>query len=596
MRGGFYHRFRTQDQEDIRLRDLNRECISLLWYYLRPRIKTLGLSLLAMLGVAGSAMLTPYLLKIAVDDYIVAGRMEGLVLVVILMIGTAGVSWFSSYWETFLSASVGQGTIRDLRRDLFSHIQKLSVDFFASRQTGSIMSRITADVNAISELVRGGLVSFVSDMVTLLGIIIIMVILHPTLALVSFTAFPVIYAIIKLLGHRMRKAFHEVQASMAAMSADVQENVSGIRAVQSLARERGSIERFEQVNLQQFRASMKAVMAFGLFFPGMTVAGTFGTAIVLWFGGLQVAAGNISPGVLLAFLGYIRRLFMPLRDLSQVYNTFQSAAASLDRINNYLKITPSVQEPVNPVSLKGEGPVRLQLGNVTFGYDETPVLKDLNLNIEPGEVLGLVGATGAGKTTLVNLITRFYDVDAGCILLDGVDIRQLELRELRRIMAVIPQDVFLFPRSIAENIAYGNPEASKEQIIDAAKKVGVHQFISSLPRGYETDVGEEGIRLSGGQKQLLALAQAMLGEKRLLILDEATSSVDAFTEKTMQNALQETLLGKTVIIIAHRFATLTLANRIAVMGEGKIIDSGLHEELMERSEEYRELYLKQQVD
>jgi ABC-type multidrug transport system fused ATPase/permease subunit len=390
----------------------------------------------------------------------------------------------------------------------------------------------------------------------------------------------------------MRYAYRDVREKLAELNADVEENLSGIRLIQAVNRESTNNKNFKRISWENFKANLKAVSYFALLFPAMNLSKVLGEALILIFGGLSVIKGSLTLGVFLAFMEYVRRFFSPLADLSQVYNTYQSAAAGLDRINEYLKIKPSVKEPEKPKSKKiVEG--KIEFKNVEFAYEERKVINNISLSIKSNESFAIVGSTGAGKTTFVNLLTRLYDVNSGSIKIDDIDLRDFSFKDLRKIIAVVPQNVFLFDTTIRENIRYGNPLATDEEVEETAKKVKAHEFIKNLPLSYEEKVGEGGSRLSGGQKQLISFARALISSPKILILDEATSSVDAYTELLIQEALDILLKGRTSVMIAHRFTTLKKVNRIAVMNNGIIESLGTHDELIKTSKIYRELYTKQ---
>jgi ATP-binding cassette subfamily B protein len=421
-----------------------------------------------------------------------------------------------------------------------------------------------------------------------------MMFLNFRLALISFLTIPLIFLAIFFLGKRMRKAYKGVREKLAELNADVEESISGIRIVQALNREAINTGKFKRLSWENLKANLKAVSYFALLFPTMTLSRVFGESLVLMYGGWQVVNDVISLGVIIAFLSYVRRFFGPLADLSQVYNTYQSAGASLDRIYEYISIQPSIREQEKSIKPDNEFKGEINFEEVSFGYDEQQtIINGFNLHIDPGEVFALVGATGAGKTTIVNLLTRLYDVVQGSILIDGVDLRQIPFKELRKLIAVVPQNVFLFDTSVKENIRYGAPKAKDEEVEMAAKRVHSHDFITNLPDGYETEVGEGGVRLSGGQRQLISFARALIADPKILILDEAISSVDAYTEVLIQKALEELLKDRTAIIIAHRFSTLRRADRIGVLRNGSLIGIGRHEELMQSNSIYRELFQKQ---
>lgn len=592
MRGGFGSKLKSDNQEDFKLSDFDRETLKILIKYIKPNLKILVIAFLAMLAVTVTSLAGPYLIKIAVDNYILEKDFNGLNIILLLMILTYSVFWLSSYFQTYLSSFVGEKIVASIRDELYLHLQSMSVDFYKKRLTGDIMSRLTHDVNSISELISSGFIHFFNDLLTLVGIMGIMIYLNIRLALISFSLIPIIFIAIYLLGKKMRYAYRDVREKLAELNADVEENLSGIRLIQAVNRESINNKNFKKISWENFKANLKAVSYFALLFPAMNLSKVLGEALILIFGGLSVIKGSITLGVFLAFMEYVRRFFSPLADLSQVYNTYQSAAAGLDRINEYLKIKPSVKESEKPKSKKiVEG--KIEFKNVEFAYEERKVIDNISLSINSNESFAIVGLTGAGKTTFVNLLTRLYDVNSGNIEIDGIDLRDLSFKDLRKIIAVVPQNVFLFDTTIRENIRYGNPLATDEEVEETAKKVKAHEFIKNLPLSYEEKVGEGGSRLSGGQKQLISFARALISNPKILILDEATSSVDAYTELLIQEALDILLKGRTSVMIAHRFTTLKKVNRIAVMNNGKIESLGTHDELIKTSKIYRELYTKQ---
>ncbi len=593
MRGGFGRRISSGEEEDFSLKQLDKQVIKFLFRYLRKRMKTLLAATFSMLLVTLATLAGPFLSKVAIDKYIMAGDMTGLNWIFLLMVFSYGVLWIASYWQTYLSNWVGQKIVGDIREDLYQHLQSQPLEFFHQRNTGDIMSRVTHDINALADLVSTGFVHLLNDLFTILGIVVIMLVLNLQLALVSFITIPFILFGVYFLGKRMRQAYRGVREKLAALNADVEENLSGIRLVQALNREAVNTGKFSKLSWKNLKANLKAASYFSLLFPVMNLSKVVGEALVLGYGGWQVVEGTVSLGVMMAFMGYVRRFFSPLADLSQVYNTYQSAGAALDRIYEYMTIEAEIKEPEDPVLIDSDLEGKIELEQVSFGYERETVIDNLNLQIKSGEVLALVGPTGAGKTTIVNLLTRLYDVDEGRILLDGIDLRQFSFSSLRNIISIVPQDIFLFDTSIKENIRYGRPEATDEEVVKAAKQVQADEFITGLPQGYDTRVGEAGIKLSGGQKQLVSFARAMLVDPQILILDEATSSVDAYTEVLIQQAMEELLADRTVIMIAHRFATLEQADRIGVLEGGKLVGLGSHEQLKQENELYRSLVDKQ---
>jgi ATP-binding cassette subfamily B multidrug efflux pump len=597
IRGGFMGRLQGGGHEEAyRLRDLDRQALRMLWRYLRVHRSRLLLALLAMLVVTATTLAAPYLTKVSLDTYIATGDLRGLTLISLLYLALNGVYWLATYWQGYLSSWIGQHVVHAIRRELYAHVLLQSIAFHEQERVGQIMSRLTNDVNALADLASSGALNLIGDLLSLLGIVAIMVLLDLRLALVTLASIPVVMLSMGLLGRQMRHTYREVQQALAEVNTGVEQGVTGMRVVQSLSRESFTMQQFQDLSLRNMRANVRAAMLFAAVFPTMTITNTLGLALVLGYGGMRVAAGAITIGVLLAFIGYVHRFFGPLRELSLVYNAFQSAAASLDRIADYMGREPQVPEPAQPRRPEGgfEGGIAFQ--NVSFGYGPERVLHSLDLRVGAGETVALVGPTGAGKSTVAKLLARLYDVDEGIVRIDGVDVRQVAASDLRRLIAIVPQDVFLFADTIRENIRYGDPYASNEEVEAAARRAQAHRFIADLPRGYDTPVGELGATLSGGQRQLIAFARALLADPRVLVLDEATANVDAFTEALIQLAMDEIRRDRTMLIVAHRFSTLRQADRIVVLEDGRIVGEGSHEALIASNPTYQRLYRRQWAD
>mgnify|MGYP006284647207 FL=1 len=597
MRGGFGRRISSGDEEDFSLKKLDKRAVKFLYKYLKQHSKKLFFAIISMLLVTLTSLAGPYLSKVAIDSFIASGDLKGLNIIFLLMVLSYGVYWLFSYFQTYLSKWIGEKIVGSIREDLYNHLQDLSINFYNKRNTGDIMARVTHDVNALSDLVSAGFVHLLNDFFTMLGIVIIMLLLDVRLALISFITIPFIFFAVKFLGKRMREAYSEVREKLAELNADVEENLSGIRLVQALNREAQNEGDFNKLSWQNLKANLAAASYFALLFPVMELSKVLGEALILTYGGFAVVQGTITIGVIVAFMGYVRRFFAPLADLSQVYNTYQAAGAALDRIYEYMSEEITIQESKNPVMIDDEFKGKITFCDVNFSYNENEkVIEDLNLEIEAGEIFALVGSTGAGKTTLVKLLTRLYDVDQGNIYLDDLNLQDISIESLRKTISVVPQNIFLFDSTVMENIRYGNPDIDKEEVVEICKKINAHNFIKGLPKGYESRVGEGGVKLSGGQKQLVSFARAMVTDPDILILDEATSSVDAYTEVLIQKAMDELLKDRTVLMIAHRFATLNKANRIGVMKNGELIGLGGHNKLMKENEVYRDLVNKQLVN
>jgi len=596
IRGGFMGRLQGGEETPYRLRELNRRALRMLGGYLRPHMGRLLLAGAAMSLVTAATLLLPYLAKVAVDRYIAQGDMRGLTMLALLYLALNGVYWLGAYWQGYLSGWVGQRVVYALRRDLLHHVLRQSMAFFGRERVGQIASRLTNDVNAVSEVASSGLLSLVGDLLSLIGIVVAMALLSLELTLVTMIALPVVLVSIGYLGKRMRGAYRQVQQEIAQVNTGVEQGVSGMRVVQSLGRESFTMEQFEALSLRNMRANLRVSLLFAAVFPTMTITNMLGTVLVLGYGGGMVARGELSLGVLVAFFAYIQHFFGPLRELSLVYNSFQSAAAALDRVADYVDREPEIQDPVEPQHPAGGSRGEIALHGVTFGYDADPVLCEVDLDVAAGETVALVGPTGAGKSTIASLVARLYDVQEGAVTIDGVDVRHIALDELHRLVMVVPQDVYLFPDTIRENIRYGDPDADDARVEEAARRAQAYPFIERLPNGYDTQVGEGGALLSGGQRQLIAFARALLADPRVLILDEATANVDAYTEALMQRAMEEIAYDRTMVIIAHRFSTLRLAQRVFVIEDGRVQGEGSHEDLLRENAVYQRLYRRQWAD
>ncbi len=596
MQGGFMNRLMNDDEKTYRIRDIDRTVFKMFTGYLKPQVKTLLLTFLLMTIVAGVNMFVPYLSKVAIDSYIIPKNANGLHLILAAFVASYAIFWAASYWGSYLSIKLGQRVVANIRKDLFAHVTSLSLDFYSENKTGEIMSRLTNDINTLSDFISSGIVNLLSDIITLVGIVVLMLLMNVKLALVVLITIPIILVGTLLIGRHMRKAYAKVREKTGNMNAGVEENISGIRVVQAMSQESGNVQSFEKLNKENLGAHIKAVIISALFFPFMSLTGTLGTALVVLAGGIMVVNGESGAtiGVLMAFIGYTNRFFLPLRDLSQIYNVYQTAAASADRIYAYFQIKPTIKPPQTPVKLPEPVKGEIAFKDVSFEYEaDRPVIKEMHVHIPGGEATAIVGPSGAGKSTMIKLMARLYDVNDGAVMIDGIDIRKIALEQLRETLMLVPQEVFLFTGTIMDNIRYSNPNATDEEVIKAAEVARADDFIRHLPKGYHTEVGEGGMLLSGGQRQLIAFARATLTNNPILILDEATSSVDAATEAQIQQALDQLVIGRTSIIIAHRFTTLRKAKQIIVLDQGQIVGYDTHERLLENCEVYKDLYEKQ---
>jgi ATP-binding cassette subfamily B protein len=553
-------------------------------------------AIILLIAVIFSTLLNlapPFMFSLAIDTYITDLDVRGLGILALAFISVYGLTFGVQFIQRFLINWLGTRMEYDIRIDLFHHLQRLSLSFYTKREVGSITSRVTNDIDKIAELVTSGLATVVVDLLTLIGIISIMLLMNTQLSLITFTVFPIMIGFMYLWGKRVRSVYRKTRRTIASVSAKMEESVSGMREIQSFSREGETRREFQQINISNMQANVQAGQVMSAFWPAVSFFTAIGTFLVLWFGGIAVMEGTLTVGILFGFMSYLNRFFQPIQELSMFWNNVQSALAGAERVFQILDTEIDVKnrkEVLEPTELKGE----IVFEKVSFNYDPNkPVLKDISFTIEENSTVALVGPTGAGKTTISNLIYRFYDPKQGRIIIDGYDLREIKLETLRQKMAIVLQDPYLFSGTVLENIKYGNPKASIEEIITVSKRVGAHDFIEALPKGYGTIVRERGGRLSMGQRQLISLARALITNPRILVMDEATSSIDPYTELIIKEAIEKILKNRTSIIIAHRLSTVRNADKIIVLKEGKIVDVGNHEELMEREGLYSKLYKMQ---
>ena len=541
-----------------------------------------------------TALLPPYLFQIAIDNYMAPpGNFAGLAFISVILIGIYIVNWISDYTRTYQISWIGQNMVNEMRKKLFSHLQDLSFSFYDKSEAGRIISRVTNDTDTLSQIFVQGVITLVSDLLTLTGIVIIMFSLSVRLTLTTFLVIPPLLVLAWLSQSRLRKAYQATRKKIAVVTSRLEESVSGIREIQSFTRERDTMETFRQANIENLQANVQAGKLFALLMPLVQILGAVATCIVLWFGGVLTIGGEITLGIVVAFLFYINKFFGSIINLTMFYNTVQSSMAAAERIFETIDTKPEIVDAPNAVELanvQGE----IVFDHVTFGYNSNnPVLRDVSIPVEPKETLAIVGPTGAGKSTLVKLLSRFYEPQKGTITVDDNDIRKVTIESLHKQMGVVLQESFLFSGTIMENIRYGKLDASDDEVTRIAKMVGLHEFVESFPEGYQTDVGERGARLSVGQRQLISFARALLRDPKILILDEATSSIDPYTELKIKRGLTTLLKDRTSLVIAHRLSTVRNADHIIVLNEGKIVEEGTHAELMKRKGLYRRLYEKQ---
>ncbi len=542
--------------------------------------------------VTAASLAEPLIIGYAIDEGLVAGSLAVIYTMVALYVGVNIVTWVFSYVQTIGMGWVGQHMILDLRNALFGHLQSLSLQFYSEQKAGWIISRLTNDIENFNNLLNDGVQNLVKNGLTLIGVFIAIFFVDWRLALATISILPVMVIGTSIFRIQSWKAYRAAREAVAEIAGHLQENISGMRVVQAFTSEKKSAARFEERNHAYRRANARATLLSAVYFPGVELLGAVGLAVVLLYGGYRVVAGEMSVGELVAFVGLLNMFFQPIQMLSQLYSDLQSTVASLEKVFAVLDTESDRADSPDTEDLRDlSGDV--EFDRVRFAYGEDVVLDDVSFRIKPGETLAIVGETGAGKSTVVKLLSRFYDPTGGEVRVDGQDLRAVRGSSLRRYMGVVLQDTFLFTGTIKDNIRYGRPDATDEEIIAAARTVGADDFIRRFPEGYETQVRERGGRLSVGERQLVAFARALLANPKLLVLDEATSSVDLTTEARIEAALDRLLAGRTSIVIAHRLSTVRRADRILVMGEGRVVEEGTHEELLSRPSAYRRLYESQ---
>jgi ABC-type multidrug transport system fused ATPase/permease subunit len=548
------------------------------------------LSVFSLLAATATALAPPLLSKYALDDGIRQHDLQKLWWIVGIFLLAGLANWGLSYLQTYLTGWVGERILADLRNTLFSHLQRLSLGFYERNRAGVIISRLTNDVEALDQLVTDGVTSLVQNTLTLVGTAILLFVLDWRLALATLTVIPFMAIATVIFRVRSTRAYRAVRERLGLVTATLAEDIAGMRMVQAFTREQKNTENFRAVAERYRDSNMETVVLNGLYFPFVDLLSSIALAIVLGYGGHLYFNGSLTIGTLFAFMLYVQNFFDPVQQLSQLYNTFLSATAALDKIMDVLDEKPQVMDKTASAPLpEVQGRVRFE--DVRFTYGTGPeVLHGLNLDVAPGTTVALVGHTGAGKSTIAKLLARFYDPTSGRITIDGHDLRDITQETLRRQLGIVPQEGFLFAGTVTENIAFGRPDATSDDVVRAAQAVGAHEFIMRLEDGYETQLQERGSRLSLGQRQLIALARALLADPRILILDEATSSVDIGTERKIEQALRLLLAGRTAFIIAHRLSTIRDADLIVVLEYGQIVEQGSHDELMERRGLYTSLY------
>jgi len=568
-----------------------------LYQFIKPYRNYVILGFVLTLAAAFLGTVRPKLTQIAVDDYIANDDFDGLLWIIFLLLAALIGEFFILVCNTYLTRWFGQWTLFDLRNTVFKKIKSLHVQFFDKNPIGRLITRTTNDIEALSELLSDGVVNILGDMFRIFFILYFMFSMSWELTLVAISVLPILFYATFWFRSKVRVAFLNVRDQIARVNSFVQEHISGMSIVQLFNREEKEHERFRKINSAHREAHVETIFYFAIFWPAVEVLSSLAMALVIWYGGGRALMGQVTFGILLAFVQYVRQFFRPIQGLSQKFNTLQSALASSERIFGVLDTENRIEDPANPATIENvEG--NIQFEQVTFGYNkEETVLRDVSFEVEPGGTLAIVGATGAGKSTIINLLMRFYDVNEGSIKLDGIDIRDMKIADLRSNFALVLQDNALFSGSILKNITLGNPDISEELVKETARKIEAHHFIERLPGGYQFELSERGASLSMGQRQLICFVRAMVYDPDILILDEATSSVDSETEEIVNKACDKLMEGRTSIAIAHRLSTIQSADNILVMHKGEIREQGTHGELLTiKKGIYRKLYELQYKD
>jgi ATP-binding cassette subfamily B protein len=558
--------------------------------YVKPYRKYVLFAILLNIIVSSLGPLRPYLTKIAIDDYIAKSNFNGLMLISLLLFLSLLFQATIQYFLTYATQYLGQKTLYDLRIELFSHVQRLALKFFDKTPIGRIVTRTTNDVESLGELFSSGIVMVFSDIFIILWILGFMFFLDIKLTLVTLSVLPILIYGTFLFRKKVREAYRNVRLHLARLNSYMQEHITGMNIVQIFRKEDDEANKFSSINFDHKEANIKSIFYYAIFYPSVELISSAAIALLIWYGGGEVIKETITIGTLFAFIQYTEMFFRPIRDLSEKYNILQTSMASSERIFNLLDNKTFINNPLNSIPLHNFNG-HIEFKDVWFAYDNSNyVLKNINLEIKPGESVAIVGHTGAGKSTLINILTRFYDISKGTIYFDGIDVRQIDKRELRKYISIVLQDVYLFSGTIKSNITLNNENISIEKVKHSAELVGADKFIEKLPNKYDEEVKERGATLSVGQKQLISFARALAYDPKVLILDEATSSIDTETEKIIQEAIKKLLIGRTSIIIAHRLSTIQNVDKIVVLHKGEIKEIGKHHQLIAKKGIYYKLY------
>jgi ATP-binding cassette, subfamily B, multidrug efflux pump len=585
-----------KSEEEVLGKAYDGKLMKRLLSYVKPYKRFVIFAILLNIVVAALGPIRPYLTKIAVDDYIAKSDYNGLLLIGLLLFASLLLQAVIQYLLTYFTEYLGQKTLFDLRTQIFNHIQKLALKFFDRTPIGRLVTRATNDVEALGELFSSGIVMVFSDVFIILWILGFMFFMDFSLSLVTLSVLPVLIYGTFLFRRKARESYRDVRLHLARLNSYMQEHVTGMSVVQIFNKENDEFKKFSAINSDYRQVNIKSIFYYAVFYPSVELLSSIAIGLIIWYGGGEIIQGTLTIGVLFAFIQYTEMFFRPIRDLSEKYNIMQTAMASSERVFKLLDNQTMIRNPDNPIKLENvKGSIEFK--NVWFAYNNDDyVLKDISFSINPGERIAIVGHTGAGKTSIINILTRFYDISKGEILLDGVNIEKLDKRDLRKYISMVLQDVFLFSGNIKSNINLNDNEISDQRVMEAARIVGADKFITELPQKYDEEVKERGATLSVGQKQLISFARALAYNPKILILDEATSSIDTESELLIKQAIEKLLVGRTAIVIAHRLSTIQNADKIIVLHKGEIRETGNHQQLLAKKGIYYKLYQLQYKD
>ena len=581
---GFY-------EKELAGKSFDRKTTVRLFKFIKPYRRLLGFTIFLLLLTAGLQVMGPYLIKLAIDDYITAGRLDGLLYIVLLYGLILLFEFVIRYFQGYYTEYMGQKIMYDMRMEIFSHIQKLPMSYFDKNPVGRVMTRVTTDVQSLNEMLSSGIVTLFGDIFMIVGIMAIMLALNWKLSLVAFSVLILLAIATFIFRAKVRVSFRIIRTRISNINSFLQEAISGVNTTKIFNRQKENNVEFEGLNREYLNTYLKTILYYAVFFPVVILISTLAVALVIWYGGGQVIRNILTLGTLVAFIQYVEKFFHPISDLSEKFGILQEAIAASERIFDLLDLKPAITSPANPVKV-GKVKGNIKFDKVWFAYNEgNYVLKDISFDLQAGQSIAFVGATGSGKTSIINLMNRFYEIQKGKILLDNIDIKRFNLQDLRRHIGVVMQDVFLFSGTILENIRLGNKDISPDRVIEASKYVNAHKFIKKLPEQYDFEVKERGQVLSVGQRQLIAFARALVfNPEVLLVLDEATSSIDSEIEALIQDALEKIMENRTTIIVAHRLSTIKNVDKIIVLSHGELVERGTHGELLRAKGIYHKLY------